>query len=169
MKMLAKTSLVLIGAAIGIFAASDTPMKDQKFAKAAATGGMAEVKLGQLAVEKADSSKVKDFGKRMVADHSKANEKLKSIAGEKSISLPSDVSAKDKALYDRLSAMSGANFDKAYMSAMLKDHKTAVADFEQEANSGSDEKIKSFASDTLPTLKEHLQMATDVAQSVGAR
>jgi putative membrane protein len=65
--------------------------------------------------------------------------------------------------------MSGASFDKAYMSAMLKDHKTDVADFEHEANGGSDEKIKSFASDTLPTLKEHLQVATDVAQSVGAR
>jgi putative membrane protein len=98
MKMLAKTSVILIGAAIGISAASDTPIKDQKFAKDAAMGGMAEVKLGQLAVEKADSSKVKDFGKRMVDDHSKANEKLKSIAAEKSISLPSDVSAKDKAL-----------------------------------------------------------------------
>lgn len=163
-----KVSASLLASAFCVWAASNAPMKDQHFAKEAAMGGMAEVKLGQLAVQKAESTKVKDFGQKMVDDHSKANDQLKKIAGNENITLPSDISPKDQALYDRLSGLSGGSFDKAYMSAMVKDHKTDVAAFEKEASTGDDDQMKNFASSTLPTLKGHLEMATQVAQSVGA-
>jgi putative membrane protein len=81
---------------------------DAHFAKEAAQGGMAEVKLGQLAQEKGSNDSVKSFGKRMVDDHSKANDKLKEVASRESITLPNDLSAKDQATYDRLSKLNGA-------------------------------------------------------------
>lgn len=135
---------------------------DSKFAMEAAQGGMAEVQLGKLATEKASSSDVKQFGQRMVDDHSKANDELKSIASQKGMTLPSDMGAKNQAEYDRLSKLSGAAFDKAYMRHMTTDHKKDVAEFQKESNSGKDSEIKSFAAKTLPTLQEHLKMAQDI-------
>jgi len=96
---------------------------DKTFMTKAAQGGMAEVELGQLATQKGQSDDVKKFGQRMVDDHSKANDQLKSLASEKGVTLPTSLDAKDRALKDRLSKMSGAQFDKAYMQAMVKDHK----------------------------------------------
>jgi putative membrane protein len=104
----------------------------------------------------------------MVKDHGKAGDELKSIAGQKSISLPGEITTKDQALKTHLSSLSGDAFDKAYMSAMVKDHQTDIAEFEKEANSGTDSDLKSFASKTLPTLKEHLSLAKNTADSVGA-
>lgn len=164
-----KFSAAPVVAAFCMFAASDPSIKDQDFAKHAADGGMAEVKLGQLAVQKAQNAKVKEFGQKMVDDHGKANEQLKEIASKKNIPLPVDVSVKERALFDRLSGLTGSAFDKTYMHEMVKDHKTDVSEFEKEATSGSDSDIKSFASTTLPTLKSHLEMANSVAASVGAK
>jgi len=97
-----------------------------------------------------------------VDDHSKANDKLKAIASQKGIDLPSDIGAKNQALYDRLAKLSGAAVDKTYMQYMASDHKKDVAEFQKEATSGKDADVKSFASSTLPTLQEHLRMAQDV-------
>jgi putative membrane protein len=139
---------------------------DRMFAQKAAEGGMAEVQLGQLAEQKASSQAVKNFGKRMATDHSQAGDKLKTIASGKSVDLPSSLDAKDKALYDKLSGMSGAAFDREYMRAMVRDHKTDVAQFQKEANSGHDQDLKSFASSTLPTLQDHLHQAQQVESSL---
>ncbi len=143
-------------------------MQDQKFAKNAAAGGMAEVQLGQLALTKAENQKVKDFGQKMVDDHTKANDDLKAVAAQKNMTLPTTVMPKDQALMDKLSKMSGASFDKAYMSAMMKDHQKDISDFQQEANSGQDSDLKAFAAKTLPTLKSHMDMAKDASSAVGA-
>jgi putative membrane protein len=136
---------------------------DKKFIKDAADGGMAEVELGKLAADKASSADVKQFGQRMVDDHSKANDKLKELAAQKGVELPSGLSAKDKATKMHLSKLSGADFDKAYMSDMVKDHKKDVADFQKESQSAKDPAVKSFASDTLPTLQDHLKQAENIA------
>jgi len=124
---------------------------------------MAEVQLGQLATQKAQSDDVKKFGQRMVDDHSKANDQLKSIASQKGITVPSGLDAKDEALKDKLANMSGAQFDHAYMQAMVKDHKEDIAEFQKEASSGRDPDVKGFASQTLPTLQDHLKMAEQTA------
>jgi putative membrane protein len=168
MNTLSRLALVAAGCSVGLFAADTVSKHDQQFAKEAAQGGMAEVQLGRLAVKNGSSPKVKEFGQKMVDDHSKAGDKLQSIAGKKSISLPADVTVKDKALMMRLSKLSGDAFDRAYMSAMVKDHETDVAEFEKEANNGSDSDLKDFASKTLPTLKNHLSMAKEAADSVRA-
>jgi len=141
---------------------------DKAFVLEAASGGMAEVELGRLAVDKASSSDVKQFGQRMVDDHSKANNDLSAVAQQKNIAMPTSTSAKHKALHDRLSKLSGAEFDKAYMADMVKDHQKDVADFQHEAKMGKDADVKAFASRTLPVLEDHLRMAHDAAVKVGA-
>lgn len=125
----------------------------------AAQGGMAEVELGKLAQQKAFSQAVKDFGSQMEKDHTKANDELKQLAAKENVTLPTDLAAKDQALKSRLEKMSGAQFDKAYMDHMVRDHKVNVQEFKREANSGKDPEIKKWASDTLPTLEHHLHMA----------
>lgn len=142
---------------------------DAMFVKNAAQGGMAEVELGKLATEKASSDDVKQFGQRMVDDHSKANDQLKQIASQKSMEVPSDLSAKDKATKDRLSKLSGPAFDRAYMKHMVTDHTKDVAEFKKATNTVSDQDIKGFASNTLTTIEDHLKMAKDINAKVGSQ
>ena len=135
--------------------------KDAKFAVNAADGGMLEVEVGKLAASKGSSKVVKDFGKHLVEDHSKANEELKALALSKSISLPEALSEKNQKKYDKLNEKSGAEFDKDFIDLMVSDHKDDIDLFEKEAEKGNDPELKSFASGKLPTLKHHLQMAED--------
>lgn len=138
---------------------------DNTWINKAAQGGMAEVELGQLAQSNASSDAVKQFGKRMVDDHTKANNELKRIAADKGITLPSGLDAKDQAVKDRLSKLSGKEFDRAYMEDMVKDHRGDVAEFKKEASSGKDSDVKAFAAKTLPTLEEHLKLAEQTLSS----
>jgi len=137
------------------------------FMREAAIGGMAEVELGRLATEKASNDQVKQFGQRMVTDHEKANTELKALAQKKGITLPADLDSKHKQTVDKLSKLSGAAFDRAYMDEMRKDHKKDVSEFKQQASSGSDPELKAWASTTLPTLQEHMQMAERTNAAVG--
>jgi putative membrane protein len=140
---------------------------DHEFVMEAARGGMAEVELGQLASQKAQSEQVKQFAQRMVTDHGKANDELKSIAQQKSITIPSTLDAKHKAKMDKFSKMSGAEFDRAYMQDMLQDHRKDVNDFRKESQSGKDPEVKAWAAKTLPTLEEHLRLAQSASGAVG--
>lgn len=140
---------------------------DSKFAMEAAMGGMEEVELGRLAAQKGQSDKVKQFGQRMADDHSKANDELKSIASKDGITLPTELDAKHKAMVDKMSAMSGDAFDRAYVANMVKDHQKDVADFQKESSGGSNDDIKSFATRTLPTLQDHLRSIQEIHSSMG--
>src|SRR5581483_10268084 len=102
---------------------------DRQFVKKAAEGGLAEVQLGQLATEKAASPEVKQFGQRMVDDHTKANEQLKQVASDEGVTIPDKLSAKDAATKARLEKLSGKAFDHAYMRDMVMDHTKDVSDF----------------------------------------
>jgi putative membrane protein len=133
--------------------------QDQEFATKAAGDGKAEVELGELAQQQAESDEVKQFGQRMVEDHGKANEQLASIAQQKGIELPQDLPEEAQQLQDELQQKSGPEFDQAYMAAMVEDHEKAVALFEQQAGSGEDADLRNFAEETLPVLQEHLDMA----------
>ncbi len=141
---------------------------DHKFAMAAANGGLAEVELGKLATANASNDDVKKFGQRMVDDHGKANDELASILKQKGMNPPTALEGKEKATYDKLSKLSGPAFDKAYMSAMVKDHTEDVKEFENQSKSGKDPELKAFASKTLPTLQDHLKMAKDTQSKLGA-
>jgi putative membrane protein len=123
--------------------------KDKTFMKKAAKGGMMEVAMGQVAEQKGQSEDVKSFGKRMVTDHSKANDELKSIASKKGFQLPSkEHTAKWTS-------------DKAYIEMMVKDHEKDLAEFKEEASSGSDPDVKKFADDTAKMVQEHLALAKE--------
>ena len=141
---------------------------DQAFLKEAATGGLMEVELGRLAAEKASSAEVKQFGQRMVDDHSKANQQLSALAQQKSVQVPAELTGKAKADHDRLSKLSGEQFDRAYMQMMVRDHRKDVSDFRKQSTSAKDADLKSFASETLPTLEAHLKMAEQTQSSLGA-
>ena len=139
---------------------------DAKFAANAAAGGMAEVELGQLAQERGGSLAVKQFGALMVADHSAAQNKLQRAAREDKISLPARMNSKDRSLYEKLSSLNGAAFDQVYVNAMVDDHKADVAEFEKEAMEGNPGQIRDFATDTLPTLKQHLDKAEQLQKTI---
>jgi len=129
---------------------------DAKFAVEAANGGMAEVILGKLAMEKASDPRVKDFGAMMVKDHSQANAELKKIAAARNITLPDSISADEQKLKNDLSAKSGADFDKAYVQAMLDDHKDDIKAFKEAANKVKYPDLLAFVKKTTPVLQTHL-------------
>jgi putative membrane protein len=139
------------------------------FVDEAAQGGLAEVELGKLAADRAASPDVKQFGQRMVDDHSKANDELARLASSKGITAPTSVTnPKDQAMIDRLEKLSGSAFDRAYMQAMVSDHDHDVGAFKHYAEHGDDGDLKAWAQKTLPTLEEHDRMAKTTAASVGA-
>jgi putative membrane protein len=140
---------------------------DSAFIVDAARGGMMEVELGQLAVQQAASADVKRFGQRMIDDHSKANNELKQLAASKNVTLPADLNPKQKEMKDKLIKLKGAGFDREYMKVMVEDHAEDVTKFEGEGKNASDPDVKAFATKTLPTLREHLQLAREVAKKVG--
>jgi putative membrane protein len=135
---------------------------DKKFAKNAVLGGMTEVELGKLAAEKGSSDAVKQFGQKMVDDHSKANDQLKELAAKKNFEIPASLDSKHQSRIDKLSKLSGPAFDKAYIKDAVKDHEKDVNEFKDEAQYGSDPNVKQFAAATLPILQQHLATAKDL-------
>ncbi|HEX2272167.1 MAG TPA: DUF4142 domain-containing protein [Pyrinomonadaceae bacterium] len=133
--------------------------QDRNFLMDAAMGGMMEVELGRLATQQGASDAVKQFGQRMVDDHSKANTELMSLASSKGITLPAELDEKHRGHVTKLSGMSGTEFDRAYAKMMLDAHQKDVSAFERQSTRGVDPDLKAFAGKTLPTLQEHLQMA----------
>lgn len=150
----------------GMGATGNLNSTDRTFLTKAGQGGLAEVELGKLAEQKASNDAVKNFAKRMVTDHSKNNDELKMHAQHMSQTLPASLDAKDQAEKDRLSKLSGSEFDKEYMKKMVQDHRQDVSEFQREANSGGEEMLRSFASKSLPTLQEHLRLAEQVNSEV---
>jgi putative membrane protein len=139
---------------------------DKSFVKKAAIGGMFEVISGKLAQEKASSQDVKDFAAKMVEDHGKAGDELKSIATSKGIDLPDSLDMLHKAMVDSLGMKSGADFDKAYLADMTKAHNGDDALFMKEAAHGKDADLKAFASKTDEMVKHHIMMLNDVKSKV---
>jgi len=135
------------------------PAADAAFVKQASAAGLAEVALGQLGADKGQSQDTKTFGQQMVTDHTKANDELTRIAGTKGLTPSSEPMPADQKAAKAIEAKSGDAFDKAFAAKMVADHKKAVALFTKESTSGKDPELKAFATQTLPTLKQHLEMA----------
>ncbi len=135
------------------------------FAIEAANGGMMEVEAGKLAQEKATNQRVKDFAAMMVRDHSKANDELKGLAQSKNIALPDSVSGDAKDHIDKMSKMSGKDFDKHYIDMMVDDHDKDVDKFEKASGNLTDPDLKTWAGNTLPTLKAHQDSAKAIQAS----
>jgi putative membrane protein len=141
---------------------------DKKFVKDAALGGMTEVELGKLAAQKASSDPVKQFGQKLVDDHGKVNDELKQIAGQQSIKIPDSLDSKHQSRVDKLAKLSGPEFDKAFIKEAVKNHQQDVSEFQQEASSGTDPNVRSFAIKTLPALQAHLSTAKDLEKETKA-
>ena len=177
MKINRKTMIGSVGLALmlssGVLLAADTDGqrgqltdKDYKFVSDATRGGMEEVQLGELAKQKAGSPAVREFGERMVTDHQKANDELKQIVQKKGALIPTSLSRRENSTLEHLQKLSGAEFDKAYVSDMVRDHKKDVKEFEKASQSLSDPELKAFAEKTLPTLQEHLRMVENLEGQV---
>ena len=134
---------------------------DKKFIMETGQGGMMEVELAKLAVDKASNEEVKQFAQRLVDDHTKANDELMALASQKGVTIPHDEKAMMKGK-DKLSKLSGADFDREFISLMVKDHTKEVKEFEDVSTKAKDTDVKDWAAKTLPTLREHLQMARDI-------
>jgi len=140
---------------------------DRDFVMKAASGGMMEVELGNIAQQNAASQRVKDFASMMVRDHSKANDELMSFANRRSVMLNKDsLMNLHKAHIDALKNKTGAAFDKAYMSMMVSDHKKDVSEFEKASKMCKDQECLAFAGKTLPVLQMHLDSAQAVNKSI---
>jgi len=162
MKQLAASFILLVP-----LAAFSAEIPDAKFYRDAAEGGMAEVAMGNLAQQKAQSPSVKEFGAQMVKDHSAANEKLQALAQSKNITLPANPSVAEMEAKSKLQVLAGQSFDKSYIKGMIQDHEQDIAVFKKEAASGHDPDARAFASATLPTLEAHLKKIQAIAASAG--
>jgi putative membrane protein len=140
--------------------------EDKDFVSKAAMGSLTEVLMGNLALQKAASADVKALAQRMVDDHSKTLEELRQMALTKGLGLPTEMAGDHKKAFDHLESLSGAEFDKAYASHMVEDHEKDVAEFDKASTSATDSDVKTWAGKTLPTLKEHLALAKDIARKV---
>jgi len=146
------------GAALAA-AAEDTPPAPTVFVQKAAQDGMTEVELGKVALEKSQNAQVREFAQRMVADHGKANAELAALAKQKGIEAPKKLDAEHQAMVKTLSGKDGATFDAEYSRHMNMDHSKAISLFEA-ASESTDKDLAGFARKTLPTLKEHKQLAS---------
>jgi putative membrane protein len=139
---------------------------DAKFAVEAANGGLTEVELGKLAQEKASRTEVKNFGAMMVKDHSMANMEMKALAKSKRITLPDSISSEEQKLKNQLLAKSGAEFDKAYVAAMVEDHKKDIAAFEDARKKVKYPEMTALIDKSLPMLKKHLQVIEGISKHI---
>ena len=131
---------------------------DEQFVIKAAQGGMAEVELSQLALQRANSNQVKQYAQRMVQDHTQANARLSQLAVQKGVILPTSMDAQHQTIRRQLDQMPGRRFDQAYMRVMESDHAKTVALFQDQAQRGQDAELKTFATTTLPKLQGHWEM-----------
>jgi putative membrane protein len=164
---LATASALSLSLACAAFAQTPAPSlvanaADSTFMTHAAADGIAEVQMGQLALDKSSDNEVKQLAKRIVDDHTKANEALRVLAQAKQVTLPSVPSTDATKMADSMKKMEGTKFDQAWADAMVKGHQQAVALFTAESGKTQDADLKKFSSSTLPTLKGHLDTSREV-------
>ena len=142
-----------------VAAGTAEPKEDKNFIVKAVEGGLGEVALGRLAAQKGSTPQVKQFGEQMVADHTKSNAALQSLAATRHIVVPNEPDKQDRSMNARLEKLTGLQFDREYLTAMISDHAADVSEFEKETTDGRDPDVAKFASATLPTLEGHLKLA----------
>jgi len=149
----------MAGGASGATTTDKLDTSDEKFVTSAFQGNLAEIKLGQLAVAKAQTPEVKQFGQRIIDDHAAANTKLMKLAGQKGLQPKRELEQSVQHEYNKLDKLSGTQFDREFMNYMVSDHQKDIKEFEKVAKSAKDPDVKEFAESTLPTLQDHLTNA----------
>jgi putative membrane protein len=162
--------LIAIGALSALAYAAPVSAKDpagKTFITKAIQGNLAEVQMGQLAQEKSQNGDVKNFGQQLVSDHNDANSKATAVANDLGVTPPDAPSKKQQADYDKMAKLSGDAFDKQFAKHMVMDHKKDIGEYK--ADSKKKDPTASYASDTLPTLQKHLEMAQSLTKSLGGK
>jgi putative membrane protein len=142
-------------------------MEDKMFLRKAAEGGIAEVKLGQLAAQKGSSDEVKAFGQKMVDDHTKMNNDIAQVADSLGVMLPKSMNKDDQAEYDKLNGLSGNDFDMEYLSFMVKDHHKDLHEFRMEAASRADPTLRDEVVKAAGIIHDHTVMVDKLARAKG--
>ena len=137
---------------------------DRMFVGKAMQGGLAEVQLGQLTLQKSNNPQVKEFAQRMIDDHTKLNQQMKPVAQQLGVTVPDQISKNDRKTIAKLQALSGSAYDQAYIKDMVKDHKQDLSEFQMEASSGQDQTVKDAANQGSKVIAQHLQMAQQLAK-----
>ena len=156
--------LLMAGILAGVIVSSPSFAQDkasQKFLKEAIEGNLAEVQMGQLAGKNGKSDGVRSFGQMLQKDHSEANQKATAAANQMGMSPPSEPNSKQKAMYDRMSKLSGDKFDREFAKHMVADHKKDIKEYEKEAK--KDDAAGAYAKAALPTLRKHLETAQSLS------
>jgi putative membrane protein len=157
-------------AATGVQSATQAQMTptlsttDATFINTAGMGGIAEVKLGELAQARATRADVRAFGAQMVSDHTAANNELVALAQQKEMTPPSDMDVAHKTKHERLSNTYGSEFDRIYIESQVEDHAAMAEAFQNEIANGTDADVKAFAQKHLPAIQHHLEMARQLQQ-----
>ena len=142
---------------------------EKEFMANAARGNMLEVQLGNLAAQKASSNDVKQFGERMATDHGQIGQKLQQLASNLNVTPPQDLKPEQQTAVSRLEKLSGKAFDREFMREMVSDHTKDISEFERAASQATNADIKQFVSEALPTLRDHLRMAREIAAKLGVK
>lgn len=179
LKLIAAVAVVLQTTALGAFAGGDkehakhemdkaamTPVDSQTLVQKAAVSNMAEIKLGQLALQKSQDTEVRQFAERMVKDHTASLAKLKTAAAKDNLTVPTALDAEHQKHEQELSALSGAAFDEAYGEQMEKAHHKTLALLENaEKSTKVSATLREYAASTLPTVKTHTKLAETLEDS----
>lgn len=140
--------------------------QDRKFVEKAAIGGMAEVQMGQLASQRAQSQAAREFANRMIADHTPANQRLMSLARSMNVETPAELDFKHRRMMKKLERADAAEVDREYIKSQVKAHEQMIELMEKQMESGENQQLKQYASEMLPVLREHLQMAQRIEQQL---
>lgn len=139
---------------------------DRKFIMDTAGGNLAEIKMGQLAKQRATNAEVKDFAQMMINDHTKANNELAQIAQRMGVALPKDVDPYHRAAMAGMSSLSGMAFDMAYVKGQLGDHALTLDLLEMQEKSGKDPELRQFAARTKPVVQKHYEIARELDEKM---
>lgn len=139
-------------------------MMDKAFVAKALQGGLTEVQLGQLTLQKSQNQQVKEFAQKMVDDHTRLGEQMKPVAQQLGVKVPDEPSKKDRQLIEKMQSLSGSAYDQAYLKDMVKDHKQDLSEFQAEASNGQDPNVKDAAAQGSKVIAQHLQMAQQLAK-----
>lgn len=132
---------------------------DVKFVKTESAAGMSEVKIAELAVTKADRAEVKSFAEMLVTDHTAVNTQLAALATQKGIEVSSVLSPAHAATVQKLEKLTGAEFDKEFLSVIITDHKKCISNYEAASKDAKDNDLRIWVDKTIPALKSHLEKA----------
>jgi putative membrane protein len=157
---------LLVALALGVLPALAQQADQTNFLADAIRGNVAEVKLGQLAAERAQNLQVRQYGEMLRKDHTKSLEKASSLASEIGVPASSELTDQQRKQFESLQKLSGEEFDTTFLSQMVREHQTDIAKFSAQAQSGQDPEVMAFAKETLPTLQAHLQRAQSIQSSL---